>query len=138
MASFNFNATMRTVVNNFFGSGTYNMMLVSVLPGETEKDSWAFRSNVTNEVVGTGYTAGGTAVTLTVAAIDNVNNDIEVTCSAAVWNTATITAVAGIIYKVIGTAATDQVIAVVDFGGTISSTAGTFTATPSGSLKFQN
>jgi hypothetical protein len=30
------------------------------------------------------------------------------------------------------------VICVVDFGGTITSTNGTFTATPSGSIKYQN
>lgn len=138
MASFNFNATIRTIVNNFFGSGTYKMLLVSVLPGETEKDAWDFRNDVTNEVVGTGYTAGGNAVTLTVAAVDNANNDVEVTCSAATWPTSTITAVAGIIYKEIGSAATDPVIAVIDFGGTVTSTLATFTATPTGSLKFQN
>lgn len=138
MASFNFNATIRTIVNNFFGSGSFKMMLVSVLPGETEKDSWDFRNDVTNEVSGAGYTAGGTAVTLTVAAVDNANNDVEVTCSAASWPSATISAVAGIVYKDIGTAATDPLIGVIDFGGTISSTAGTFTVTPSGSIKFQN
>lgn len=138
MASFNFNATIRTIVNNFFGSGSYKMLLVSVLPGETEKDAWDFRNDVTNEVTGTGYTAGGAAVTLTVAAVDNTNNDVEVTCSAPSWAAATITAVAGIIYKDVGSAATDPVIAVVDFGGSVSSTGGTFTATPSGSLKFQN
>ena len=137
MASFNFNATIRTLVNNFFGSGSYKMLLVSVLPTETEKDSWAFRSSVTNEVTGTGYVAGGTAVTLTVAAIDNVNNDVEVTSSAASWANSTITAVAGIIYKDTGNAATDNLISLIDFG-TAASTNGTFTATPSGSIKFQN
>jgi len=138
MASFNFNATIRTLVNNFFGSGSYKMLLVSVLPTETEKDSWAFRSSVTNEVTGTGYVAGGTAVTLTVAAIDNVNNDVEVTSSAASWANSTITAVAGIIYKDTGNAATDNLISLIDFGTAASSTNGTFTATPSGSIKFQN
>ena len=138
MASFNFNATIRTLVNNFFGSGSYKMLLVSVLPTETEKDGWAFRSSVTNEVTGTGYVAGGTAVTLTVAAIDNVNNDVEVTSSAASWANSTITAVAGIIYKDTGNAATDNLISLIDFGTAATSTNGTFTATPSGSIKFQN
>jgi hypothetical protein len=96
MASFNFNATIRTIVNAFYGSGTFKMMLVSVLPGETEKDSWDFRNDVTNEVTGTGYTAGGAAVTLTVAATDNTNNDVEVTSSAPSWPSSTISAVAGI------------------------------------------
>jgi hypothetical protein len=138
MASFNFNATQRTIVDNFYGSGSFKMMLVSVLPGETQKDSWAFRSDVTNEVTGAGYTAGGAAVTLTVAATDNPNNDVEVTSSAATWASSTITAVAGIIYKDTGVAATSPVVACVDFGGTVSSTNGTFTATPSGSIKYQN
>jgi hypothetical protein len=138
MASFNFNATIRTIVNNYFGSGSYKMLLVSALPGEAEKDAWDFRNDVTNEVVGLGYTSGGQAVTLTVAAIDSPNNDVEVTCSPVSWVGATIAAVGGIIYKDIGTAATDQLIAFVDFGGSVSSTNGTFTVTPSGSIKFQN
>ena len=138
MASFNFNATLRTIVNAFYGSGTFKMMLVSVLPGETEKDAWGFRSDVTNEVTGTGYTSGGAAVTLTVAAVDTANNDIEVTCSAPIWPSSTISAAGGIIYKDSGSAATDPLISVIDFGGTITSTNGTFTATPTGSIKFQN
>ena len=138
MASFNFNATIRTIVNAFYGSGSFKMLLVSVLPGETEKDTWDFRNDVTNEVTGTGYTAGGAAVTLTVAAVDNANNDVEVTCSAPSWPSSTITALAGIVYKDTGNAATDPLICVVDFGGSVSSTNGTFTATPSGSIKYQN
>ena len=138
MPSFNFNATIRTVVNSFYGSGTFKMILLSTLPGEAQKDSWDFRNDVTGEVVGVGYTSGGNAATLTVSAVDNVNNDVEVTCSAVSWPAATITAVAALIYKDTGSAATDPVVSMIDFAGTVSSTNGTFTVTPTDSIKYQN
>ena len=138
VASFNFNAAIRSIVNAYFGSGSFKMLLVSVLPGETEKDAWDFRNDVTNEVVGAGYTAGGSAVTLTVAAVDTVNNDIEVSCSSVSWTSATITAVGGIIYKVNGSAGSDELVSFIDFGGPISSTSGTFTVNVTDPLKFQN
>lgn len=139
MASFNFNATQRTIVDAFFGAGTFKMALLTTLPGETQKDSWAFLSDVTGQVAnGNGYTTGGNVVTLTVAAVDNTNNDVEVTASAVSWPTSTITAVAAVIYKDTGVAGTSAVICSIDFAGTVSSTNGTFTVTPSGSIKYQN
>ena len=141
MASFNFNSFVFDVVTGSIDLNTDNfkMMLVSVLPGETAKDTWTKRSDVTNEVTGTGYTAGGTAVTLTVAAVDTANNDVEVTCSAPSWPSSTISGVAGVIYKSRGGAASaDELVGSIDFGGTVTSTNGTFTVTPSGSIKFQN
>jgi hypothetical protein len=141
MASFNFNSFVRDVVTGAIDLDTdsFKMMLVSVVPTTTHKDSWSKRSDVTNEVTGTGYTAGGAAVTLTVAAVDTANDDVEITCSAPSWTTATITALAAVIYKARGGASSaDELVCTIDFGGTVTSTAGTFTVTPSGSIKFQN
>lgn len=141
MASFNFNIGIRNIVTGAIDLDTdsFKMMLVSVMPGATEKDTWDYRNDVTNEVTGTGYTTGGAACTLTVAAVDTTNDDIEVTCAPVSWTTATISAVGAIIYKSRGGASSaDELLCAIDFGGTITSTAGTFTVTPSGSLKFQN
>lgn len=138
MASFNFNETLRTIVNDFYGTGTFKMMLLSSVPDETAKDTWAFRSSVTGEITGTGYTAGGNTVTLTVADDDDVNNDVEVTAGAVSWPSSTLTAVAALIYKDTGSAATSPVVCTIDFGGSVSSTNGTFTVTPTGSIKYQN
>lgn len=141
MASFNFNAAIHKIVTGLIDldTHTFKMLLTSgTVLGETEKDTFDFRNDITTEVTGTGYTAGGAACTLTVAAVDNTNNDVEVTCAAVSWPTSTITATGAVIYKNTGTAATDEVLCYIDFGGTVSSTGATFTVTPTGSLKFQN
>lgn len=141
MASFNFNSMIRDALTGGidFDTDGFKMLLVSSVVGETEKDGWSKRSQITNEVTGTGYTAGGASVTLTVAAVDTANNDVEITCSAPSWTAATITAMGAIIYKDRGGASSaDELVCFIDFGGAVTSTAGTFTVTPSGSIKFQN
>lgn len=88
----------------------------------------AYFNAITNEVSGTGYSAGGTTVTCTVTD-DTTNNRVDIVFGNAVWNTATITA-RGLVYYVdtAGASSTDWLIAYVDFGSDKTSTAGTFTA----------
>lgn len=142
MASFNFNRAIHKIVTGAIDLDTdsFKMLLVTSALTETQKDSFDFRDDITNEVAnGNGYTTGGAAVTLTVAAVDDTNNDVEVTCSAPTWPTSTITAAGAVIYKSRGGAASaDELLCFLDFGGSVTSTADTFTVTPSGSLKFQN
>lgn len=143
MASFNFNIGIRGIVTGAIDLDTdaFKMLLTTgTVLGETEKDTFDFRSDITTEHGATGnYVAGGNAATLTVAAVDTVNNDVEVTCAAVSWASATITATGAVIYKSRGGAATaDELLCYIDFGASVSSTNGTFTVTPSGSLKFQN
>lgn len=144
MASFNFNSGIRDcVVGNInLSTDTFKMMLLSgTVLAETEKDTFFKRSQVTTEATGTGYTAGGNAVTLTVEAVASVASDnaLDITASAVSWPSSTITATGAVIYKARGGAATaDELLCYIDFGGGVSSTAGTFTVTPSGSIKFQN
>jgi cytoskeletal protein RodZ len=91
------------------------------------KDTHTRRSDVTNEVVGTGYTAGGTASTVTVAAVDTTNDRVVITFGAVSWTTATITARGAVYYKSRGGASSaDEIIAYDDFGSDIVSTVGTF------------
>lgn len=140
MASFNFNSMVRSALTGGidFGGDSFKMLLVDTALTETEKDAWEDRADVTGEVSGTGYTAGGKACTLTVAATDDANNDVEITIDPVSWASSTITAAAAVVYKDSGSAATDLLICTIDFGGDVTSTNGTFTVTPSGSLKFQN
>lgn len=117
-------------------TGTYKMLLVSSAPSEADLDAFDFRNDVVNEVAASGtYATGGAAVTCTVSAVDTVNNRVDVTFgNPAPFTGATISAVGGWIYKDVGTAATDELVTYVDFGGTITSTAGTFTTTFSAPL----
>lgn len=92
-----------------------------------DKDTWTKRSDVTNEVTGTGYTAGGAAVTVTVGAVDTTNDRVDITLGGKTWTTATITARYAVYYKARGGASSaDELVAVIDFGSDKTSTAADF------------
>lgn len=114
-------------------AGSFKMLLVSSVPSESDLDTFDFRADIANEVAASGtYAAGGAAVTCSVGAVDTTNNRVAVTFgNPAAFTSATISAVGGWIYKAVGSAATDELVTYVDFGGTITSTAGTFTVTVS-------
>lgn len=103
-----------------------------------DKDTHVRRSDVTNEVSGTGYAAGGATVTCTVG--KNTSTDrVTLTFSSPSWSTATITARGAVIYKSRGGASSaDELVAYSDFGSDITSTAGTFAVTFSTPLTIQN
>lgn len=119
-----------------FDTDTFKMMLVT--DAYTPSKSHDFRNDVTNEVSGTGYTAGGNAATPTVTK-DNTNNRVDVSWTITSWTSSTITARAGVIYKSRGGASSaDELVGYVDFGSDISSVSGTFSVTITSPLRFQN
>jgi hypothetical protein len=139
MASLVYNSCIRDglVGNINFSTDTFKMALVTSAYGAAKSHSK--RSNITNEITGLGYTAGGNACAVTVAAVDNVNNDIELSFTVTSWTTATITARAGVIYKSRGgLSSADELVGYVDFGSDVSATNGTFAVTVTTPLKFQN
>ena len=139
MASLVYNSCIRDAVTGAidFDTDTFKMMLVT--SSYSASKSHAKRSDVTNEVSGSGYTSGGNACTVSVAAVDNTNNDVEISFTVTSWTSATITARAGVIYKSRGGASSvDELVGYVDFGSDVSSTNGTFAVTVSSPLKFQN
>lgn len=75
-----------------------------------------------NEVVGTGYTAGGN--TLTGATVSLTGTTAFVDFSDTSWTTATITARGALLYN---SSKSNKAVAVLDFGSDKTSTAGTFT-----------
>ena len=94
------------------------------------------RSDVTNEVVGTGYTTGGVTVTVTVAT-NTTTHATTYTFSSPSWASSTITARGLVLYKSTGTSTTDNLLEYCDFLSDVVSTNGTFTVTIS-SLVIQN
>lgn len=82
-----------------------------------------------NEVSGTGYTAGGQAITArTTTAVSSTSPDeVQLDGSDVSWTTATFTARYAIVYKDTGSAATSPLMVIVDFGADESVSAGTFT-----------
>jgi hypothetical protein len=83
---------------------------------------------VTNEVAGTGYTAGGAPVVLTVTRED-ANNRVKIDVGAVTWANASLTARACVVYKARGGAASaDELIFYGDFLADKTASGGDFTA----------
>lgn len=78
--------------------------------------------SATNEVSGTGYTAGGMALSGFTSAL--TSDTANLTWSDPSWTTATITARGALIYN---STRSNKAVMVIDFGADITSTAGTFT-----------
>lgn len=76
----------------------------------------------TNEVSGTGYTAGGVNLANFTSGLDG--STAYITFDDASWTNATITARGALIYNA---SKSNKAVAVFDFGGDVVSTSGTFT-----------
>jgi hypothetical protein len=118
-----------------FDTDTFKIMLVtsSYTPN---KDTHDKRDDVTNEVSGTGYTSGGDTSACTVTK-DTANDKVTLSFAAVSWGGSSITAAAAVIYKSTGTASTDPLVGYIDFGGSITSSGGTFSV-GSSTITLQN
>lgn len=93
-----------------------------------DQDSHAYLSSITNEVSGTGYTAGGQALASKTINYDSASNVVWLDAADVTWSTSTITARYAVIYdNSPATTATKPLIAYVDFVTDQSSSAGDFT-----------
>jgi hypothetical protein len=89
-------------------------------------DTHQFRSSVTNEIIGTGYTAGGVVLTTVTIQYDLPTNEVRWYFDDPSWASATFTARNMVIYKNRGSAATDDLVMWVNFGADEAVTSGTF------------
>lgn len=128
MASLIYNSFWNDVFHANFDMDTVTVKVMLVSSAYTEnKDTHAKRSDVTSEVSGTGYTAGGNAVAATLA-LDTATDKMTLTLASTTWPSSTITARKAVYYVSRGGAASaDELIAVDDFGSDVATTAGTFT-----------
>ena len=111
-------------------SHSYKAMLVS---GSYTEDRGAHskRSSITNEISGTGYTAGGAPVTVTVAT-NTSTHKTTLTIGAVSWPSSTLTARKMIVYRARGGASSaDELVCCVDNGSDLVSSATTMTWNPS-------
>jgi hypothetical protein len=119
-----------------FDTDTFKVLLTTSAYTE-DKDAHDFRNDVTNEITGTGYTAGGNTATVTVTR-DDANDRVDISLGGTTWPASTLTARKAVYYKSRGGASSaDEIIAVIDFGADVSTTAGIFTLTAS-TLRLQN
>lgn len=120
-----------------FDTDTFRWMLTTSAYTE-DKDAHDYRNDITNEVTGTGYTAGGNPSSGVTVTLDTVNDRVDIVFGGTTWPSSTITARKAVLYKSRGGAATaDEVILVNDFGSDVSTTNGTFTLGAS-TLRIQN
>lgn len=92
-----------------------------------DQDAHQYKSSVTAEVVGTGYTAGGATLAAVAVTYTPATNTLMLDASDVTWPTSTITARYAVVYD--STPASDAarpLIAYVDFGADVVSTAGDF------------
>lgn len=111
-------------------SDTIKVALVSsaYTPNQDSHDYWDDVS--ANEVSGTGYTAGGAALTSKTATYDSGTNVVILDAADTVWASSTITARYAVVYDDSGaTNAQKVLVGYVDFGSDQSSTNGNFTVT---------
>jgi hypothetical protein len=91
------------------------------------QDTHDFFDDVTNEVTGTGYSAGGATLGTKTLTYDTATNEVRLDAADAVWTTSTITARYAVVYKSTGTASTSLLLGYVDFGGDQSTSSADFT-----------
>ena len=93
-------------------------------PNQDSHDNF---DDVTNEVTGTGYTAGGAALANKAITQDNTDDEGVFDADDVTWSSSTITARGAVIYKDTGTASTSKLICYIDFTENKVSTNGNFT-----------
>ena len=92
------------------------------------QDTHQYKSDVSNEVIGTGYTAGGATVSSVTVSYNSGTNTLSFDAADVTWATASITARYGILYDASpGSDAIRSLIGYIDFGGDVTSTGADFT-----------
>ena len=127
MADLKYNSFKQEILKGThdFDTDAFNLMLVT--SAYTPLATHSKRSDVTNEVVGTGYSAGGQAVANLATSIVGTAGTVD--GDNVTWSSSTITARAAVLYRARGGAASaDELVAYFDFGSDQSSSNGDFTA----------
>jgi hypothetical protein len=95
-----------------------------------DQDAHRYKSDVTNEVTGAGYTAGGAALTSPTVTYTGATNTFALDAADVAWPGSTLTARYAVVYDAIpATDATRPLLCYVDFGADVSTSVGTFTIT---------
>lgn len=109
-----------------FNSDTIKVALVTS-SYTFDQDAHDYFNDITNEVTGTGYTAGGATLGSPTVTYTGGSNTLALDGADVSWTTSTITARGAVVYdSTPATDATRPLICFVDFGADVSTTAGTF------------
>lgn len=104
---------------------------IAILTGHTpSQDTHDFFNDVSsNEVSGTNYTAGGATLASKTATYDTASDQTRLDAADPSWASSTISGTHAVVYKSTGTSSTSPLMSLIDFGGTVSTTSGTFLVT---------
>ena len=108
-----------------FSSNTAQSYKIALYTSSASLDAATTAYTTSNEVSGTGYTAGGNTLTISTAPTTS-GTTAFLSFGTTTWSTATITARGALIYQAGGSTPS---VAVLDFGGDKTSTAGDFQIT---------
>jgi hypothetical protein len=106
-----------------FSNDTSQVFKIALFTSAATLDASTTAYSTTNEVTGTGYTAGGNTLTISANPASS-GTTAFLDFADTTWTDATITARGALIYKADGV--TDPAVAVLDFGADKTSTAGDF------------
>lgn len=110
--------------------GTHTFKVLLTTSSYTPDKTHSKRSHITNEVSGTGYTAGGKEITITVSRASGVTS---LTLSTVTWDAPVsgFTARWAVVYRARGGAASaDELVGYLDGGGTVTANGLLFQFTP--------
>jgi hypothetical protein len=107
-----------------FDTGTTQVFKIALFTSSATLSAATTAYSTSNEVSGTGYSAGGNVLTISQVPT-STGTTAFLDFADTTWSTSTITARGALIYLANGT--TNPAIAVLDFGGDKTSTAGNFT-----------
>ncbi len=122
------NGPKHVVTDTVWTTDTIKCMLTTATYTPNQ-DTHEFKSSVTNEVSGTGYTARGATLGTKTVTIDTASNETRLDAADTSWTTATFTARYAVVYKDTGTDGTSPLLGYVDFGADVPVSAGTFLIT---------
>lgn len=105
-----------------FTNSTGDVFKIALYTSAATLDATTTAYSATNETAGTGYSAGGLALTNVTPTTSGTTAYVDF--SDAVWSASTITARGALIYN---STKANKAVAVLDFGSDKSSTAGDFT-----------
>lgn len=128
MADVIYNSFKKKIMDGSIDLDTDTIKVALVTSSYTpDQDVHDFFDDITNEVSGTGYTAGGASLANKAVTQDNTNNKGVFDADDVTWSTSTITARGAVLYKSTGTASTSALICYIDFTSDKSSSGGNFT-----------
>ncbi|MGW3545910.1 hypothetical protein ACWDNI_35960 [Nocardia niigatensis] len=121
-----------SLLNKEIDFDTDNIKIMLLGNGYTfDQDAHRYKSSITNEVSGTGYTAGGQTLTSVTVSYDSATNTIKLDAADPSWTGSTISGVrkAAIYDSTPGTDATRPLIVYLESDADLSTTSGTLSIT---------